>query len=207
LHAWYPGQEGGPALAQILFGEYSPSGKLPVSFERRLEDGATFKTYYPQKGDKHVEYTEGIFLGYRHFDRSTVKPLFPFGFGLSYTRFQYGDLKITPVHDGVKENGLAKISFSVKNSGSRLGAEIAELYVGDAHSSVPRPVKELKGFAKVNLAPGETKQVTLTLDRRAFSFYDVRKHDWSAEPGEFSILVGGSSADIQLRGSFRLGAK
>jgi beta-glucosidase len=207
LHAWYPGQEGGTALAQILFGEYSPSGKLPVSFERRLEDGATFKSYYPQEGDKHVEYTEGVFLGYRHFDRSAVKPLFPFGFGLSYTRFQYGDLKITPAHNGVNENGLAQISFSVKNSGSRAGAEIAQLYVGDAHSSVPRPAKELKGFAKVNLAPGETKLVALTLDRRAFSFYDVKKHDWSAEPGEFSILVGGSSADVQLRGIFKLDAK
>ena len=160
-----------------------------------------------KKGDKHVEYTEGVFLGYRHFDRSAVKPLFPFGFGLSYTRFQYGDLKITPAHEGVNENGLAQISFSVKNSGSRAGAEIAQLYVGDAHSSVPRPAKELKGFAKVNLAPGETKLVTLTLDRRAFSFFDVKKHDWSAEPGEFSILVGGSSADIQLRGTFKLDAK
>jgi beta-glucosidase len=205
LHAWYPGQEGGTALAQILFGEYSPSGKLPVSFERRLEDGATFKSYYPQKGDKHVEYTEGVFLGYRHFDRSAIKPLFPFGYGLSYTSFKYSDLKITHEPDGGKD--LAKISFAVKNIGSRAGAEIAELYVGDSHASVPRPIKELKGFAKVKLEPGETKQVTLALDRRAFSFFDIKRHDWKAEVGDFAILVGGSSADIQLQGTFKLAAE
>jgi beta-glucosidase len=202
LHAWYPGQEGGTALAQILFGEYNPSGKLPVSFERRLEDGATFKSYYPQKSDKHVEYTEGVFLGYRHFDRSAIKPLFPFGYGLSYTSFKYSDLKIT--HEPAGATDLAKISFAVKNIGSRAGAEIAELYVGDSHASIPRPAKELKGFAKVKLDPGETKQITLALDRRAFSFFDVKNHDWTAEPGDFAILVGGSSANIQLQGIFKL---
>jgi beta-glucosidase len=202
LHTWYPGQEGGTALAQILFGEYSPSGKLPVSFERRLEDGATFKSYYPQKADKHVEYTEGVFVGYRYFDRSAIKPLFPFGYGLSYTSFKYSDLKITHEPDGSKD--LAKISFAVKNIGSRAGAEVAELYVGDSHASVPRPIKELKGFAKVKLEPGETKQVTLSLDRRAFSFFDVKNHDWTADPGDFGILVGGSSVDILLKGTFKL---
>jgi beta-glucosidase len=205
LHTWYPGQEGGTALAQILFGEYSPSGKLPVSFERRLEDGATFKSYYPQKGDKHVEYTEGIFVGYRHFDRSAVKPLFPFGYGLSYSRFEYSDLKITHGQPGSQD--LASISFTIKNVGSREAAEIAQLYVGDSHASVPRPPKELKGFAKVNLQPGERKQVTLPLNRRAFSFFDVNKHDWNAEPGDFTILVGSSSANIRLQGTFRLVAE
>jgi beta-glucosidase len=202
LHAWYPGQEGGTALAQILFGDYSPSGKLPVSFERQLEDDATFKSYYPQKGDKHVEYTEGVFVGYRHFDRSAIKPLFPFGYGLSYSRFEYSDLKISHGPAGSKD--LATISFTIKNVGSREAAEIAELYVGDSHASVPRPPKELKGFAKVSLKPGESKQVTLSLDRRAFSFFDVKKHDWTAEPGDFAILVGGSSTDIQLKGTFKL---
>ena len=205
LHAWYPGQEGGTALAQILFGEDSPSGKLPVSFERRLDDGATFKSYYPQKGDKHVEYTEGVFVGYRHFDRSAIKPLFPFGYGLSYASFKYSDLKITREPYGGKD--LVKISFAVKNIGSRGGAEIAELYVGDSHASVPRPIKELKGFAKVKLEAGETKQVTLALDRRAFSFFDVKHHDWTAEPGDFAILVGGSSVDIQLKGTFKLASE
>jgi len=202
LHAWYPGQEGGTALAQVLFGAYSPSGKLPASFERRWEDNPTYKSYYPQKGDKHIEYTEGIFVGYRGFDRSTVKPLFPFGYGLSYTHFEYSDLKISPEPAGAK--GLVKVSFQIKNTGPRKGAEVAQLYVGDSHASVPRPAKELKGFAKVNLQPGETRQVTLLLDRRAFSFFDVMKRAWHAEPGDFAILVGSSSVDIQLRGNFKL---
>jgi beta-glucosidase len=205
LHAWYPGQEGGTALAQVLFGEYSPSGKLPASFERRWEDNATFKSYYPQKGDKHIEYTEGIFLGYRNFDRSPVKPLFPFGYGLSYTHFEYSDLKIAAAPAGGQ--ALASVSFKIKNTGEREGAEVAELYVGDSHSSVPRPAKELKGFAKLNLRPGESKQVTLSLDRRAFSYFDIAKHGWHAEPGEFVILVGSSSADIRLRGNFKLSAE
>jgi beta-glucosidase len=202
LHAWYPGQEGGTALAQILFGEVSPSGKLPASFERHWEDNAAFANYYPKAGGKHVEYKEGIFAGYRHFDRAQVKPLFPFGYGLSYTTFQYSDLKISPSSGDL--SGPITVSFNLKNTGPRQGAEVAEVYVGDSHASVPRPVKELKGFAKVNLLPGETKQVTVNLDRRAFSFYDVEKAGWKAEPGKFSILVGSSSAKIQLQGDFTL---
>jgi beta-glucosidase len=202
LHAWYPGQEGGRALAQILFGDYSPSGKLPASFERRWEDNATFHSYYPREGEKRVQYSEGIFVGYRHFDRSSVKPLFPFGYGLSYTTFEYSKLSVTPHNGNLSEPIM--VSFDVKNSGRMPGAEIAELYVGDAHSSVPRPVQELKGFAKVRLNPGETKRVSLTLDRRAFSYYDVNKKDWNAEPGDFAILVGSSSEKIELKGSFTL---
>jgi beta-glucosidase len=202
IHAWYPGQEGGTALAQLLFGEYSPSGKLPASFERRWEDNATFNSYYPKAGEKRVEYKEGVFLGYRHFDRSAVKPLFPFGYGLSYTTFRYGDLKVTPSSSAV--DSPVSVSFDLTNTGSKEGAEVAEVYVGDPHASVPRPVKELKGFAKVNLRPGETKHISLSLDRRAFSFYDVTKKGWNAEPGTFSILVGSSSADIALRATFLL---
>jgi len=202
LHAWYPGQEGGRALAQIIFGDYSPSGKLPVSFERRSEDNPTFHTYYPKPGESHVQYAEGVFVGYRQFDRSETKPLFAFGHGLSYTEFAYSGLSVSPQSGSATEP--VTVSFEVKNTGHREGAEIAQLYVGDSHASVPRPVKELKGFAKINLKPGESKQVTLTLDRRAFSFYDVKKSDWSAEAGEFTILVGGASDDIQLKGKFTL---
>jgi beta-glucosidase len=198
VHAWYPGQEGGTALAQILFGEYSPSGKLPASFERRWEDNAVYKSYYPQKEDKHVEYTEGVFVGYRHFDRSGVKPLFPFGYGLSYTQFAYSDLKIEPGQDQ-----LARVSFTIKNVGVREGAEVAQIYVGEAHPSVPRPVKELKGFARLDLRPGEAKEVSLTLDRRAFAYFDVQKHDWVANPGDFTVSVGSSSADIRLKTVFQ----
>jgi beta-glucosidase len=202
LHAWYPGQEGGTALAQILFGEVSPSGKLPASFERRWEDNASFGSYYPTKGNKRVEYKEGIFTGYRHFDRAPVKPLFPFGYGLSYTAFQYTDLKVSPLSADL--SAPITVFFNVKNTGSREGAEVAEVYVGDSHASVPRPVKELKGFAKVHLRPGESKRVTVSLDRRAFSFYDVEKNNWKAEAGKFSILVGSSSEKIELQGEFTL---
>ena len=202
LHAWYPGQEGGTALAQILLGDYSPSGKLPASFERRVQDNPTFHTYYPEKGAKRVQYSEGVFLGYRHFDRSETKPLFAFGYGLSYTTFGYSKLEVTPQTGNLSEP--VSVSFDVKNTGNRAAAEVAELYVGDSHASVPRPVKELKAFAKVNLKPGETKFVTLTLDRRAFSFYDVKTKNWSAEPGDFTILVGSSSDNIQLRSKFIL---
>jgi beta-glucosidase len=202
LHSWYPGQEGGTALAQILFGDYSPSGKLPASFERRWEDNPTFHSYYPEKGEKRIQYSEGIFVGYRGFDRSETKPLFAFGHGLSYTTFGYSKLSVTPQKGNLNEP--VTVSFDVKNTGHREAAEVAELYIGDSHASVPRPVKELKGFAKVNLKPGETKHVTLTLYRRAFSFYDVKKSDWSAEAGDFTILVGGSSDSIQLRDKFTL---
>ena len=202
LHAWYSGQEGGNALAQIVFGDCSPSGKLPVSFERRWEDNPTYHSYYPAKGESRVQYSEGVFVGYRQYDRSEIKPLFAFGHGLSYTTFEYGKLSVTPATGSL--NVPVTVSFDVKNTGHREGAEVAELYVGDSHASVPRPVKELKGFAKVNLRPGESKRVTIKLDRRAFSFYDVRKSDWNAEAGEFSVLVGASSDDIRLRDKFIL---
>jgi len=202
LHAWYPGQEGGRALAQILFGDYSPSGKLPASFERRWEDNPTFPSYYPGAGEHSVAYSEGVFLGYRHYDRSATKPRFAFGYGLSYSTFEYGKLSVTPQTGNL--NGPITVSFDIRNTGHREAAEVAELYVGDAHATVPRPVKELKGFAKVNLKPGESRRVTLKLDRRAFSFYDVTKKEWSAEPGEFPILVGSSSDSIQLQSKFTL---
>jgi len=202
LHAWYPGQEGGTALAQVLFGDFSPSGKLPASFERRWEDNPTFHSYYPVPGENRVRYSEGVFLGYRHFDRSETKPLFAFGYGLSYTTFGYSNLSVTPQTGNL--NAPITVSFDVRNTGLRQGAEVAELYVGDSHASVPRPVKELKGFAKLNLKPGESKRVTIKLDRRAFSFYDLKERDWSAEPGDFTILVGGSSDKIQLESKFAL---
>lgn len=202
LHAWYPGQEGGTALAQILFGDYSPSGKLPASFERRWEDNPVFHSYYPAPGQSRVQYAEGVFVGYRYYDRSATKPLFPFGFGLSYTTFAYSNLSVSPQRGNLNEP--VTVSFDVKNSGHKEGAEVAELYVGDSHASVPRPVKELKGFAKVNLKPGESTRISLKLDRRAFSFYDVGKKGWSAEPGDFAILVGSSSDKIELQGKFSL---
>ena len=202
IHAWYPGEAGGLALAQLLFGDFSPSGKLPVSFERQWEDNATFDSYYPKNGERRVEYKEGIFFGYRHFDRSDVKPLFPFGYGLSYTTFEYSNLAITPTSGDL--TAPVEVSFDLKNTGTVPAAEVAELYIGESHSSVPRPIKELKSFSRIQLQPGETRHVTLTLDRRAFSFYDVKGHSWRAEPGPFTILVGSSSAQTELRGTFSL---
>jgi beta-glucosidase len=140
-----------------------------------------------------------VFVGYRGYDRSGVKPAFPFGFGLSYTTFKYSDLKITP---STTTDGKVTVTFSVTNSGARPGADVAQLYISDRHSHVPRPLKELKGFSRVMLAPGQTKPVAITLDRRALSYYDVAKHGWTAEPGAFEVLVGRSSADVQLRGTF-----
>ncbi len=198
LYAWYPGQEGGTALAQILFGDYSPSGKLPISLERRIEDNATRDSYYPQSGTKRVTYKEGIFLGYRHFDRSQVKPLFPFGYGLSYTKFQYTNLRIE--HD----SRSVRVSFTIKNTGDRPGGEVAQVYVQDTHSHVPRPIKELKGFTKLDLKPGEQKTATITLDRRAFAYYDVTGKNWKIEPGKFTIMVGSSSEKVELSGNIIL---
>lgn len=203
LQAWYPGQEAGNALADILFGQVNPSGKLPVTFDRNLDESAVAHSYYadpPQS--KKVKYSEGVFLGYRHYDKAGSKPAFPFGYGLSYTTFKYGNLSVSPQSSDLAVPVM--VSFDVTNTGSREGAEVAEVYVGDGHAPVTRPVKELKGFSKVMLKPGETRQVQVSLDRRAFSYYDVEKKDWVAAPGEFTILIGGSSDNTPLRGAFIL---
>ena len=205
LEAWYPGQQGGDALAQILFGEFNPSGRLPISIERRWEDNASHDSYYPKAGSKKVEYSEKIFIGYRHFDKSSTKPLFPFGYGLSYTSFAYKNLMITPLSQNQQDTDQqVTLTFDVTNTGARAGADIAEIFVGDHHAPVPRPVKELKGFAKVNLAPGETKTVTVKLDRRAFSYFDVNQHVWTLAPGDFDLFVARSAADIELTGKVAL---
>ena len=200
FQAWYAGQEGGRALAQILFGDYSPSGKLPATFERKWEDNPVFRSYFPQKGDKHVEYSEGIFVGYRGYDKNKTAPQFPFGFGLSYTTFNYSDLRVASL--GKDAAPIVEVSFQVENTGDREGAEIAEVYVGDPQDGPPRPLKELKGFAKIGLKPGEKRLVSLQLDRRAFSYYDTNKHAWYAPPGEYGVMVGSSSADIRLKGNY-----
>jgi beta-glucosidase len=202
LQAWYPGQDGGTALAQLLFGDYSPSGKLPVTFERRWEDNAVHDSYYPQGSEKKVAYTEGVFLGYRHFDKAGIKPMFPFGYGLSYSTFQYKNLSITP--ESFSADDPVTVSFDLTNTSNRAGAEVAELYVGDPQASVPRPPKELKGFAKVMLNPGETRRVSIALDKRSFSYFDARSHRWTAEPGEFEIYVGRSAGQIELTGKATL---
>jgi beta-glucosidase len=197
LQAWYPGQEGGTAIAEILFGTVNPSGRLPATFERRWEDNPSYDSYYPEPGTLRIHYKEGIFVGYRGFESQNVAPLFPFGHGLSYTRFEYSKLSISPERTG---DGNVVVSFDLANSGSRAGAEVAQVYVADAHSDVPRPPKELKGFAKVFLEPGETRRVSVELDRRSFAYYDVESEGWQVTPGTFGILIGRSSANIVLEG-------
>ena len=201
--AWYPGQEGGDAFPRILFGEVNPSGRLPITFERRWEDNPVHDSYYPEAGTKRVVYKEGVFVGYRGYERNGTKPLFPFGHGLSYTTFRYSNLQVA---QPVGQPAVWKVSFDVTNTGAREGAEVAQVYVADHHAKVPRPAKELKGFSKINLRPGETRRVTVSLDSRALSYYDVDGKQWVAEPGDFDVLVGGSSAQIELRGKVNLTA-
>ncbi|MBV9072611.1 MAG: glycoside hydrolase family 3 C-terminal domain-containing protein [Acidobacteria bacterium] len=199
MHGWYSGQEGGTALAQLVFGEYSPSGRLPVSLERRWEDSAAHESYYPNDGPKRIKYSEGVFVGYRHLDRDSIKPLFPFGFGLTYTKFEYKNLSVTPGSTSLTQ-GSVTVSFDITNTGSRPAAEVAQVYVGDPHNAVPRPLKELKGFAKIELRPGETRRVSVPLDFRSLAYYDVKSHAWKADAGSFNIYVGRSDAEIELEG-------
>src|SRR6266542_1712292 len=211
VQAWYPGQEGGTALAEILFGDVNPSGRLPVTFERRWEDNPVHDSYYPETGTKRVVYKEGVFVGYRGYEHNRTRPLFPFGFGLSYTTFKYSNLSIKPIvgrmSNTISSEPRYEVSFEVQNTGRREGAEVAQVYVGDTHAKVPRPPKELKGFVKVNLRPGEKKRLTITLDGRALSYYDTATRRWRAEPGAFDVLVGRSSEQIELRGKLTLAAR
>ncbi len=202
LQVWYPGQEGGTALAEILFGEVNPSGKLPVSFEERWEDNACYNSYLDHDGDKRVAYSEGILLGYRHFDARGIEPMFPFGFGLSYTTFEYGNLSLSA--DRLRIGQKLKVSFDITNTGIIEGADTPQLYVHDIESSEPRPLKELKGFAKVRLKPGETRKIEFEIDDRALSYFSLSRNAWFAEPGEFEIGIGSSSPDIRLRQRFTL---
>ncbi|MFN2413966.1 MAG: beta-glucosidase [Pyrinomonadaceae bacterium] len=207
VQTWYAGQEGGTALAEILLGDVNPSGRLPVTFERRREDNPTHASYYPAAaGTNRVEYKEGVFVGYRGYEKAGTKPLFPFGHGLSYTTFRYSDLTVIRIPGtatnapGAPDPPHYEVAFEVKNTGEREGAEVAQIYVSDTHARVPRPPKELKGFAKVTLKPGESRRVAVRLDSRSLSYYDAASKQWRAEPGDFQILVGRSSEQIELRG-------
>lgn len=204
IEMWYPGQEGGRALAEVLFGEVNPSGRLPVTFERRWEDNPAHDSYYPAADTNRVVYKEGVFVGYRGYEKTGTKPLFPFGFGLSYTTFKYSNLDIKSIASGDSANPRYEISFNVKNTGSAEGADVAQVYLGDTHAKVPRPVKELKGFTKVSLRAGETKRVTVLLEGRALTYYDANGKQWRADAGDFEVLVGRSAEQIELRGKLTL---
>ncbi|MEO8360343.1 MAG: glycoside hydrolase family 3 C-terminal domain-containing protein [Vicinamibacteria bacterium] len=200
VEGWYPGQEGGIAIAEILFGAVNPSGRLPVTFERRIDDNPVKDSYYPETGTRRIVYKEGVFVGYRGYEKNATKPLFPFGFGLSYTTFKYSGLTIVPV----AASDRYQVTFSVTNTGKRSGTDVAQLYIGERHSKVPRPIKELAGSARVTLAAGATKKVTISIDSRALSYYDVGSKQWRADPGDFDVLVGRASDQIELRGVLKL---
>ena len=201
IEAWYPGMEGGNALAHILFGDVNPSGKLPVTFPVKLEDSPAMKLgEYPSTPGNPLKqtYKDDIFVGYRYYDTYKVTPQFAFGHGLSYTTFKYDQLRVVPGPQS------ATVQLTVTNTGPVAGAEVVQVYVKDEQAAVKRPEKELKGFQKVFLSPGETKTVTLTLESDAFQYYDETKKQWVLEPGKFDILVGSSSRDIRLTGTVTL---
>jgi beta-glucosidase len=200
LQTWYGGQDGGRAVAQIVFGDVNPSGHLPMTFERNPEDNPTFHNYYPEPGTKKVVYKEGIFVGYRGYEKSHVQPLFPFGFGLSYTTFKFSNLAVTPASD----RGAATVTFDVTNTGSRDGAEVAQVYVTEDHPKVERPEHELKGFERVDLHPGETRHVSIDLDQRAFSYFDPQANAWTIGSDAFTISVGDSVASLPLKAALHL---
>jgi len=192
---WISGMEGGTALTRVLFGQANPSGKLPVTFPEKLSDSPAHAlgNYNPDK----VTYAEGVFVGYRWFDAKKITPLFPFGYGLSYTTFKLDHLQLDK--PSLKAGDTLNVTATVTNTGKMAGAEVVQLYVGDPSASLPRPPHELKGFEKVMLQPGETKTVTFALAARDFSYWDVQSNDWKIDPGPFSILVGDSSRNLPLQ--------
>jgi beta-glucosidase len=202
VQVWYAGCEGGHALADVAFGRVNPSGKLPVTFPRRLEE--TPVNVYGEYNDTCVEYKEGLMVGYRYYDTKKVEPLFPFGHGLSYTTFAYDDLVIEPAPGG--KDGVVQVSVDVKNTGPRPGAEVVQLYIRDEEAAVLRPFKELKGFEKIQLRPGQTRTVRFLITKRDLSFYEVKSGKWTAEPGAFTVLVGSSSRDIRVQARFDIDA-
>ncbi len=202
IEAWLPGQEGGAALAAILFGDVNPSGKLPDTLAVQRGDYPDAPNFPGQNAT--VNYAEGIYVGYRHFDKENIEPLFPFGFGLSYTTFTFKNLRLSSA--GLGPDGSLVAEVDVTNTGDRAGEETAQLYVHNFQPKIDRPVRELKGFAKVALRPGETKTVRLPLRARDLAYFDVAGHQWKADAGEYEVAVGASSRDLPQRASFRLDA-
>ena len=209
VQAWFLGSEGGNALASVLTGDVNPSGKLPMTFPARLSDvGAHAVGQYPgtPRNDGSnivdIEYREGIFVGYRWADKNKIQPLFPFGHGLSYTTFDYGKATIDKTEGSADD--VFTVSIPVTNTGDRAGREIVQLYVSDLKTTLPRPVKELKGFKKISLEPGQTETVTFEISRDDLSYFDADKHAWVVDPGKFEALVGASSRDIRSKVAFKV---
>ncbi len=212
IETWYPGQEGGAALADLLTGDADPSGRLPISWERAFADNPSFPNYYYNDTGHpdRVVYREGVFLGYRGFQHAGVKPLYPFGFGLSYTSFKYSHFRVTPQSSRPMSGNVSTrkplytVTFDVTNTGTRAGADVAQIYIGAKSPRVPRPSRELKEFARLELRAGETKSVQLDLDTRSFAYFDVKSSQWRADAGEYLIELGRSSEDIQASERIKL---
>lgn len=200
LHAYYPGQAGGKAVAEILFGQVNPSGKLPFSWEKRWEDCAAYG-HYPSSGEKAPDndYAEGVFLGYRWFDSKGIKPLFPFGHGLSYTRFRFSDLKVA-----TDQKDSFKATVTLTNTGQRAGAEVVQLYVEPPAAEVPRPVRELRGFTRVELKPGESRQVSIPFSKADLAYWNPSTKAWVITPGTYHAHVGSSSENLPVKADFLL---
>ena len=193
LEAYLGGQAGGSAVVNILYGKVNPSGKLAETLPLKLSDNPSYLNFAERE---KVNYSEGVFVGYRYYDAKEMEVAFPFGHGLSYTTFKYSNLKLDRTE--MTDQDTLTVSVDVTNTGSRAGKEVVQLYVSDRTGSVRRPLKELKGYEKVSLDPGETKTVTMTLDKRSFAWYSTELHDWYAASGEYEILIGASSRDIRL---------
>jgi beta-glucosidase len=202
VYAWYGGLEGGNALAHVLFGDVDASGRLPCTFPKQLKDSPAHALNAFPGANGVVTYSEGLLVGYRWFDAKEIEPLFPFGYGLSYTKFAYSGLQLVQGSDPA--NPAVRVEFDLTNVGQRAGAEVPQVYVQQENPSLPRPPKELKGFAKVLIQPGQKQRVSISLGRDAFSFYDPDKKGWVAEKGNFKILVGSSSREILLSGTCQL---
>jgi beta-glucosidase len=200
VEAWFPGQEGGAAIADILVGNVNPSGRLPDTLAAKRTDYPDLPNF---PGWEHQEkYAEDIYVGYRHFDKAKVKPLFPFGYGLTYTTFKYSNLAVSS--EALEPDGSVTVRVDVTNTGKRGGEEVPQLYVHDAKPVIDRPIRELKGFTKIELAPGETKTVQFKIIPRDLAYFDVDGHQWKANAGEYELQVGASSRDIKLKKSVRL---
>ncbi|HEX2907918.1 MAG TPA: glycoside hydrolase family 3 C-terminal domain-containing protein, partial [Phototrophicaceae bacterium] len=200
LEAWMMGQAGGGAIADVLFGKVNPSGRLAETFPLRLSDTPAYLNFPGENGE--VRYGEGLFIGYRYYDARQIEVLFPFGYGLSYTTFDYSNLRVSS--PTVKGGNSLTVTLDVKNTGAVAGKTVVQVYVHDQAAALVRPVKELKGFAKVALKPGETKTVSIELDARAFAYYNPKFQRWVLESGAFDILVGASAADIRLQTTIQL---
>ena len=201
LWAWYAGQESGQALADVLFGRVNPSGKLPMTFEKRWEDNPAYHSYHDPDGDKHVAYTEGIYIGYRGYDKLGREVQYPFGYGLSYTTFRLADMQVSDQ----KADGSVEVSCTLKNTGRRDGAQVVQVYVGKTGGLSDRPVKELKDYRKVFLRAGESRQLTFTLPQEAFTYYNPAAKDFIADPGQYRLMLAFSSRDVQLQKDIRVG--